>query len=300
MSVKTSLYSDWIMPPFSVHDANRGPWKVRKEYWLSLGIKSELGRDLKSGGIDTSHGAYMPPMTAESIFDPVLTECYYFWHSPPNGLILDPFAGGSVRGIVAQQMGRQYYGIDLNHKQVDANYDQLKSIVGEPVYQCKNPPVWIHGDSRTDIPEMDVDYIFTCPPYGSLEQYSDDRRDLSNMPYYDFLDAFNEIIEIACSCLKENRFATIVVGDFRRKNGLYHNFVADTIHAFQRAGMGYYNEAILVTPLGTLPFRARRFFEASRKIGKTHQNVLTFLKGNDPEKAAREVNCLPSVRQSTL
>ena len=290
---KSSLYSDWIMPPFSVHDASRGPWQKRKDYWLGLGIKSELGRDLKEGGIDTRHGAYMPTMPVESIFDPVLTECYYFWHSGPGQLILDPFAGGSVRGIIAAKMGREYYGIDLSHEQVDANYTQATEIV--PGVE----PTWIHGDSRQDIPDMDVDYIFTCPPYGTLERYSDDKRDLSNMPYYDFLEAYNEIIEVACSMLKDNRFATIVVGDFRRKNGLYHNFVADTIHAFQRAGMGYYNEAIYVSRLGTLPFRARRFFEASRKLGKTHQNVLTFVKG-DPEIAAREVDSLPPTKQTVF
>jgi DNA modification methylase len=29
-------------------------------------------------------------------------------------LVLDPFAGGSVRGIIASKLGRRYYGIDLS------------------------------------------------------------------------------------------------------------------------------------------------------------------------------------------
>ena len=53
----------------------------------------------------------------------------------------------------------------------------------------------------------------------------------------------------------------------------------------ERAGAHYYNEAILVTPAGSLPIRAGKQFAASRKLGKTHQNVLTFCKGN-PRKAA--------------
>lgn len=36
---------------------------------------------------------------------------------------------------------------------------------------------------------------------------------------------------------------------------------------------------ILVNPVGTLAIRAARQFNASRKIGKTHQNVLVFYKG---------------------
>jgi hypothetical protein len=44
--------------------------------------------------------------------------------------------------------------------------------------------------------------------------------------------------------------------------------------------MPLYNEAILVTAVGSLPIRVGRQFEAGRKLGKTHQNVLVFLKGD--------------------
>ena len=50
--------------------------------------------------------------------------------------------------------------------------------------------------------------------------------------------------------------------------------------AFIDAGLKYYNEAILVTSVGSLPIRAGRQFSASRKLGKTHQQVLVFVKGN--------------------
>ena len=36
-------------------------------------------------------------------------------------MVLDPFAGGSVRGIVASQLGRGYLGIELAAEQVEAN-----------------------------------------------------------------------------------------------------------------------------------------------------------------------------------
>jgi hypothetical protein len=45
-----------------------------------------------------------------------------------------------------------------------------------------------------------------------------------------------------------------------------------------------YNDAVLVTAVGSLPIRAAKQFNASRKIGKTHQNVLVFVKG-DPKRA---------------
>src|SRR5271154_2766551 len=49
-----------------------------------------------------------------SVFDPVLCEIVYRWFCPYGGLVLDPFAGGSVRGIVASKCGRRYIGMDLS------------------------------------------------------------------------------------------------------------------------------------------------------------------------------------------
>ena len=48
-----------------------------------------------------------------SVFDPVLTEIMYLWFCPKNGTILDPFAGGSVRGVVASFMKLKYIGVSL-------------------------------------------------------------------------------------------------------------------------------------------------------------------------------------------
>ncbi len=70
----------------------------------------------------------------------------------------------------------------------------------------------------------------------------------------------------------------------RDKRGLYRNFVSDTISAFHAAGAHLYNEAILVTSVGSLPIRVGKQFSSSRKLGKTHQNVLVFVKG-DPKAA---------------
>lgn len=40
-----SLQSRFVIPPFSVFDTKQGYWQDRKREWLSLGIKSEEGRD---------------------------------------------------------------------------------------------------------------------------------------------------------------------------------------------------------------------------------------------------------------
>ena len=220
-------------------------------------------------------------VTGTSIFDPVLCELVYRWFCPPGGLVLDPFAGGSVRGIVAAKCGRAYVGIDLSARQCAANRKQAEAI-------CSGGEMldWICGDAG-DLAGLETgaaDFVFSCPPYGDLEIYSDDPRDLSRLAPAAFIAAYRKIIAATIGKLKVDRFACFVVGDYRDKSGFYRNLPGDTIAAFAAAGAGLYNEAILVTAVGSLPIRAGKQFSSSRKLGKTHQNVLIFCKG-DPRKA---------------
>lgn len=224
--------------------------------------------------------------TGTSVFDPVLCELAYRWFCPPGGSVLDPFAGGSVRGIVASKLGRRYLGIDLRPEQVAANEAQAVRLCEEP------RPEWLVGDSRVvlaeGLPPGEFDFVFSCPPYGDLEVYSDDPRDVSTMPYPAFLEAYRTIVAGSIARLRADRFACFVVGDLRDRAGFYRRFVSDTEQAFEDAGARLYNEAILVTALGSLQIRVGVMFEAARKLGKTHQNVLVFCKG-DPRAATEAI-----------
>jgi len=228
--------------------------------------------DGQEGGVASASGT--------SIFDPVLCELAYTWFCAPGGHVLDPFAGGSVRGIVAAYLGRKYTGVDLRAEQIAANIEQAQTIVPD------NMPTWIVGDSATDLPAGPFDFVFSCPPYADLEVYSDNPADISTMEYADFLIAYRTIIAQSIERLNNDRFAMFVVGDVRDKKGNYRNFISDTIAAFQDAGAMLYNEAILVTAVGSLPIRVGKQFESGRKLGKTHQNVLVFLKGNSKKATA--------------
>jgi hypothetical protein len=223
--------------------------------------------------------------TGTSVFDPVLCELIYRWFCPPSSNILDPFAGGSVRGIVAAKLGHLYKGIDLSAQQVEANLTQAASIVPE------NPPMWFWGDSAK-VKEMGkvrglYDLVFSCPPYFDLEVYSEQPGELSAMTWDEFRAAYRGIVESCVGMLRNNRFACFVVGELRDPDGYYRNFVGETVNAFEAAGARFYNEAILVTSIGTLPLRAKKYMNSNRKLGKRHQNVLVFVKG-DPKQAAQE------------
>lgn len=148
---------------------------------------------------------------------------------------------------------------------------------------------WVCGDSAVKLADAPAaDFIFSCPPYGDLEEYSDDPDDLSNMEWDDFLVAYRDIIAKSVALLRDDSFACFVVGDFRDKAGYYRNFVAATTAAFEAAGAVLCNDAVLATPIGTAAFRVTRQFSAGRKMAKVHQNILVFCKGN-AEIAAKKV-----------
>lgn len=237
---KELLRDKFIEPPFSVLDSKSGNWQKRKNKWKRLGIKSEVGRDSACINMDTM-AKEKNSTNYVSIFDPALCEVLYKWFVPNNGTILDPFAGGSVRGIVANYLGYKYTGIDIRPEQIESNYEQSKKIL-----ELDNQPCWLCGDSNKvlDTLDMEFDFVFSCPPYADLEVYSDLEGDISNMKYQDFLVAYKSIISKSCKWLKKDGFACFVVGEVRDKEGNYIGLVPDTINAFKEIGMKFYNEAI--------------------------------------------------------
>lgn len=284
----------FTFPPFTVLDSRQGEWQDRKRAWLKSGIVSNEGREKElfgfSEGLLKRTGGYFNEdgekrATADtSVFDPNLCELAYRWFCPNGGQVVDPFAGGSVRGIVAGMLGRKYWGCDLRQEQIDANNKQAEEIQPEIM------PQWVCGDSMEELenaPESDL--IFSCPPYGDLEKYSGHEKDLSNMDFHAFIAAYKRIILKSVKKMKQDSFACFVVGDFRCKKGFYRNFVSETINGFEQSGARLYNEAILVTSVGTAAMRVTKQFEAGRKMAKTHQNVLVFCKG-DWRKATAKCN----------
>lgn len=287
----SKLREKFVVPPFSVLSAASGEWQARKRAWLKLGIRSELGRPdvqsrmkalakyMKSSGY--GEDGQPAKWIVTSIFDPVLCECAYRWWCPRGGQIIDPFAGGSVRGIVAGALGFNYWGCDLSADQIAANRVQGDEI-DVPI-----KPTWVCGDSAETMASAPLaDFLFSCPPYGNLEVYSKDPNDISNMSFGEFAKVYEKIICESCDRLQNNRFACFVVGDYRDGEGMMRNFVSGTISCFRKAGLKLYNEMILATVAGTAMVRAARVFNASRKCIKTHQNILCFVKGSWKEASA--------------
>jgi DNA modification methylase len=275
---KESLRDKWLEPPFTRLDAVSGSWQKRKKKWLRTGIKSELGRteeltDLNSFNNNPNYED-RSGYNGTSVFDPVLCELMYKWFCVEGGDILDPFAGGSVRGIVSNKLGFNYTGIDIRQEQIDSNREQALDIL-----KIDNQPNWYVGDSNEVLNgfNKEFDFVFSCPPYADLEVYSDLENDISNMPYNKFMEAYESIINKSCKMLKSGGLACFVVGEVRDKKGNYIGFVPDTIRAFEKAGMNFYNEAILLNAIASASMRANGNMK-SKKLVKVHQNILVFKK----------------------
>jgi len=284
------LSRKFLWPPLTILDTRHGAWQARKREWLSLGIRSELGR---SDGLTYQNRGCLAGDAGTSVFDPVLCELVYRWWGPrPGGLVLDPFAGGSVRGIVAHRLGLRYRGIDLSEAQVEANREQARAI-------CRPEdgplPEWIVGDAR-DLRQWvrpgEADLVFTCPPYVDLERYSDDPRDLSTLSWTDFAVSYAEIIRASLEALADDRFAVVVVGDARdRATRALYGFVPYAVRAFQFGGASYYTDGILLNPVWNQARRASFFWtRGGRILARCHQHLIVAVKG-DPDRA--EANARP-------
>jgi DNA modification methylase len=271
-----------MIKPFSILDTRSKEWQERKRWWINTyNIQSELGRE------NTESKARFWEDNTVSIFDATLCEKMYEWFCPKEGRILDPFAGGSVRGIVASEMGYIYNGIDLSEEQIDANKKQ------------SSKPTWITGDSEwviDSIYDKTQDFVFTCPPYYDLEKYTDNPADLSNMEENEFDKKYFSILNKAARKLKDNRFFAIVVSEVREQSttgnykiGKYKGLVWKTIRACEEAGLHFYNDMILFNSQHQASRVVDTYFERNRKVASVHQNILVFVKGN-PDLATEVIN----------
>ncbi len=286
------------VPPFSVLDTRTGEWQSRRYTYLGAGLSSVAGRTATAltEGVDQFAGSdYTKTPTDEvrtrtSIFDPVLAELIVRWYTAPGLLTVDPFAGGSVRGIISGMYGRNYLGVDLSAMQVEANLEQLELL--ERHLAPTGSVEWEIGDALESLGQMDdkcaTGGVYTCPPYYDLEVYSDDPRDISTWPDAEFDAYCARLVKEQYRISDDDTFATWVVSEVRGKDGNYRRLLPKTVDWHIQAGYAYYQEAVLLNSVNTARLRAPRYFDSAHKLVSVHQNMLVFLKG-DAKRAAAKV-----------
>lgn len=303
-----TLHDRFVVPPFSILDTRKGYWQARKKLWRDLiGDMGESRNDTliqspeikykdlyqrtrkhrEELGISFKEylDKYVPEDVKEregakilsqgvSLLDPVMAELVCRWFGQEGCKTFDCFAGDSVFGYVSAHLGNEFVGIELRPEQAALNNARTEGMPAR--YICddgQNVAQHIEADSQ--------DLLFSCPPYFDLEHYSDLPNDASNQgSYEDFVGIIRNAFSAAIRCLRDNRFAVIVIGDVRDKaSGFYYDLCGDIKRIFKDNGMSLYNEIILIETGASTALRAARYME-SRKVAKMHQNILVFYKGN--------------------
>lgn len=153
-----------------------------------------------------------------------MAECINRFFCIEKGVTFDPFAGDSVFGYVSGYTGHKFLGIELRKEQADLNQKRCD----EDGLDCK-----YFNDTSENMDEYiqdnSVDMLFSCPPYWNLEKYSDSADDLSNKTKDEFFKTIKTILQSTYKKLKDDSFATIVIGEVRDKDGEYINFVGEII-----------------------------------------------------------------------
>lgn len=267
------LADKFLIPPFDIFNARAKEWLDRKRSWNNLINDKAQARETATVIENISFASINSPEV--SILDPVLSEIINLWFTPyTNCNTFDCFAGDTVFGFVSSYLGNNFTGIELRKEQVDFNNKQTEGLNAK--YICDDGQnVCNHIEAESQ------DLLFSCPPYFDLEVYSDLENDASNQKSYaDFLKILDNAFSNAIKCLKNDRFAVIVVGDVRdKKTGKYYNFPNDIINIFVKNDLCLYNNIKILTPIGTAQIRAGRYMQ-NRKTAHIYQDVLVFYKGD--------------------
>ncbi len=303
-----SLNERFVVPPFSILDTRKGYWQARKKLWREIiGDMGESRNDtlitspeikykdlyLKTRKhreeLGITFKEYLEKYVSDevkereaskvlsagvSLLDPVMAEIVCKWFGQQGCKTFDCFAGDSVFGYVSAYLGNEFTGVELRPEQAELNNARVEGMTAR----------YINDDGQNvgkHIEANSQDLLFSCPPYFDLEVYSDLPNDASNQgTYEDFIGILRNAFSSALGCLKDDRFAVIVVGDVRNKRtGCYYDFCGDIKRIFRDNGAELYNEIILVETGASTALRAGRYME-SRKVAKMHQNILVFYKGN--------------------
>lgn len=193
-----------MMPTFNEIDLKK--WKESEIWTDSLWIIPE--RD-KSGKHDNFyHGNFVPQIPRQFILR----------YTKKNETVLDPFMGSGTTAYEAENLGRNFIGIDIQNTLVEMVKNKL-----EPK---DNFAGLISGDSTKvgtfkkakkilkDHQKKTVQLAILHPPYADIIKFSDIKGDLSNAESLKkFLSGFSAVLKNTTEILEPFRYLIVVIGD---------------------------------------------------------------------------------------
>jgi len=259
-------------------------WKFLHESVIatkySTNGEDSIGHDLRK-----VHPSPKPPQLMRDIIG---------FFTKANGWVLDPFmgVGGSLLGASLLTPKRNAVGVDLSEVYVDIYYKTAKQ-------EKLSKQIAVAGDSRNinqiqEVNSKRFDMILTDPPYANMMSklrtggsrnnkgigvstpFTDNEKDLGNIPYEDFLPEFKSIMEKSLQFLKNKGYVVIFCKDMqpnkKHHNMLHADIVSELLKIKNLQFKGYkiwYDKTVNLYPYG-YPF--------SFVANQLHQYILVFKK----------------------
>jgi DNA modification methylase len=233
-----------VHPRNALNDLTGEEWLFFTRSVIQTAYRHELGHDLRK-----AHGANKPPQLMRSLIE---------FFTKGGERVLDPFAGVGGTLIGAALAGRRATGIEINPRWAE-------------VYQavCERERIeeqeLLVGDALELLEGLEgpFDMVATDPPYNlTLERtmcdgkypnanrrtdystFSDDPKDLSNLPTYEaYLDAMQRVLGECRRLLRPGRYAVLIVRD-AYQDGRYIMTHADLARRGEEAGLVLKGETI--------------------------------------------------------
>ncbi len=136
-------------------------------------------------------------------------------YSNEGDLILDQFAGGGTTLVEAKLLNRNIIGVDINNNALERCKEKC-----DFEYENSGKVYFYEADARNlnFIPDENIDFICTHPPYANIIKYSEDiENDLSHLKVKDFLIEMEKVASESYRVLKKDKFCAILMGDTRQK-----------------------------------------------------------------------------------
>ena len=219
---------------------------------------------------------YLPNLRY-SKFNPHLAEVVVRYWSLSGGLVVDPFAGRSTRGVVSVALGRHYVGYEVVPEVADSVRSNClrASSVGIATI--------IHNSDGCEMkftPDGTADLVFTCPPYHRQEKYTSCPNQLSDIKDYGaYLRAIRRVAFNINRVLKINGFLVWVCADWRDGKA-FRLFHKDSIDIFCSVGLVVHDIVIVenISPFASL--QAGKV-AAKRYTSKVHEYLIVCRQGSD-------------------
>ncbi len=254
--------TDAVTSDSSTNEKNVHPKNVLNELdgreWIketrSVWFQKGLGNEHEHAQIEKQHPA---PFSFQDIGRLIR------FFTKPGDLVLDPFCGVASTLKACALDNRQGVGIEIEKKWAKLGKERLSKEV--PYSEGQEI---IIGDARVELlkfADNSFDYIVTSPPYWKIltkkpdhkvnserikngydTKYSENVKDLGNIESYDaFLTELKKCFKECYRILKEGKYASIIVSDFRHKSKFY-SFHSDVIEKMEEVGFSSKGITILV------------------------------------------------------